>query len=164
MMLSDIKNFSESLDRIAGEIDVETRGELVALGLKIAEKVGEPYTYGLPGSDPNVEQLPNGSLRITLIDPIKSGSEVIEFLRMRMPTLGDSKSLKAKESDDETVGEATSALIEKIRLVCVIDGSNRPLSPTEAEKLSEEDGIALGGALRFLRTRFRRTGKTYKTS
>lgn len=146
----------------AREIDHETKGELMSLGLLIAEKGGARYTYGLPGSDPNVEQLPDGRLRLSLIQPIVSGTESIDTLVMRVPTLGDAKKIKVSEgsgNDEVMVGLAT-----KVQLTCRVEATGRSLTASEIDGLIEEDALTLNGAFAFLQGRFRRTGKTFKTS
>ncbi len=138
----------------AKDIDTATRGELAALNRTIGEKCGQPYEYGLPGSDPNVEQQPDGGIVVTLIYPISSGSESIEQLRLRPLTIGDRKNLPADEF------QATCARLQRSATVA---GSGRPLSPSEVEKIHDEDYLGLVGALNFLQTRFRQTGQSYKT-
>lgn len=163
-MREQIKALREELQK-SGELDHEIRGELIELGTAIIEKAGAPYTYGLPGSDPNVEQMPDGRLCITLIQPIVSGSEVIDALVMRVPTLGDAKQIKAREAgENATLDEVASGIAKKIELTCISREHGRKLTPSQIEQLTEEDASTIGGAFSFLRSRFRRTGKTFKTS
>lgn len=122
--------------------------------------LGRPYTYGEPGSDPNVEQLPDGRLRITLIQPLKSGSEVIESFLMRPATVGDQLDAEKVKA---TAGDAQAGL-EKLASVLVIEGTNRTPAKAELRHLIEEDATCLLEALGFLGGRFRRTRRAFRTS
>lgn len=155
MLLEAIRNFRAALDEAPKTIDAATRGEVLAAAQAAFEKAGQPYEYGIPGSDNNVEQRPDGSLVVTLIYPIVSGAETIGALRLRVPTLGDRKNLPADEFE---------RTVERIKRIAVIDETGRPLAQTEIDKVAEEDYLGLVGALGFLQTRFQRTGKTFKTS
>ena len=154
-MLAEIHRFKQALAGMTVEQGSELRGELVALGVELTEKLGEPYTYGLPGSDPNVEQMPDGSIVVALIHPIQSGSENITLLKLRMPTVGDRKGLPS--------GHMEGAL-ELIRRTATVHPSGRPFAPSELDKMGEEDFTGVAGALDFLRHRFRRTGKVFRTT
>jgi hypothetical protein len=155
MLLEAIRNFRAALDEAPQNLDTQTRGEVLAAAQAAFEKAGQPYEYGIPGSDPNVEQRPDGALVLTLIYPIQSGTETIEAIRLRVPTLGDRKALPADEFEKT---------VERIKRIAVIDKTGRPLAPSEMDKVTEEDYLGLVGALGFLQVRFRQTGKTYKTS
>lgn len=156
MAIADqIKEFRQVLADMSVEQGTELRGEILALGVELAEKLGEPYTYGLPGSDPNVEQLADGSIVVSLIHPIQSGSEAITGMKLRMPTIGDRKGLPS--------GQLEGAF-ELIRRTATIHPSGRAFAPSELDKMGDEDFTGVAGALDFLRHRFRRTGKVFKTT
>jgi hypothetical protein len=153
-MQDAITTFRSALDA-APAPDLQTRNQLLELGLEIVKKTGEPYVYGLPGSDPNIEQLSDGQIVVTLIYPIRSGAENIESIRIRLPTIGDRKDLPE---------DGERRVLEKLRRTGVVHTTNRQLTMPELEKLAEEDFLGLTGALAFFQERFRRTGRTFKTS
>lgn len=139
------------------------RGELVgafaSLGLTLNTFLGRPYEYGVPGSDPNVEQLGDGRLRITLIQPVLSGTERIEALIMRPSTVGDQ--LQAQDTE-KTSGSSVAALAKLSSVLTTEAG--RAVARAELKELIEEDSSTLLGAITFLAERFRRTRKVFRTS
>lgn len=121
---------------------------------------GRLYAYGEPGSDPNVEQMHDGRLRITLLQPLMSGQERIETLIMRPPTVQDI--LTAGEVQVKT-SDSNKAQLAKMAAVVATE-SGRRLAATELHGLLEEESDMLVGALSFLAGRFRRTRKVFKTA
>lgn len=128
--------------------------------LALAAFAGDEYEYGIPGSDPNVEQLPDGRLRITLLQPLVSGQETIEVVIMSPSTVADAMAaqdvLKSAGSND------VRALLAKFAKQTRTE-SGRLLTRTELEGLLEEEAMTLKGASDFLVERFRRTRRSFRT-
>lgn len=138
----------------------ELAGDIEGLSVTARSFLGRPYEYGVPGSDPNVEQLGSGLLHITLLQPLMSGAEKIEALVMRPPTVGDilaAGEVQAKTSD------SNKAQLAKMASVLTTE-AGRKLVASELHGLLEEESDMLVGALSFLAGRFRRTRRVFKTA
>lgn len=129
--------------------------------LELEAFAGEEYEYGIPGSDPNVEQLPDGRLRITLLQPLVSGQETIEVVIMSPSTVADAMAaqdvLKSAGSND------VRALLAKFAKQVKAEKTSRALTRSELEGLLEEEAMMLKGASDFLVERFRRTRRSFRT-
>lgn len=136
----------------------ELAGPLEAVLVSARTFLGKPYEYGVPGSDPNVEQLSDGRLRISLIQPITSGSEKIEVVIMRPSTVGD----QLQAQDTAKVSGDSEGALAKLSAVLTTE-AGRKLARAEMRELIEEDSTVLLEALSFLAGRFRRTRRVFKT-
>ncbi len=139
------------------------RAELAPLihdtSLALAAFAGAEYEYGIPGSDPNVEQLPDGRLRITLLQPLVSGQEKLEVVMMSPSTVAD---ILATQDVLNSTKHEGRALLTKLAKQTQTE-SGRPLARNELEGLLEEEVVTLKGASDFLVERFRRTRRVFRT-
>jgi hypothetical protein len=130
------------------------------LGLALRAFTGKPFSYGVPGSDPNVEQLPDGRLRVSLLQPLVSGQERIEAVYMSPGTLGN---FLAAADIKTQGGSDTRVILEKLTKQ-VRTEQGRLLTRTELGDLLEEEAAMLIGASDFLSERFRTTRRVFRTS
>lgn len=164
MSTSNIRTAAQTLlelirrDATPAEL-AELSGPLHELGMAVVAFAGVPYEYGIPGSDPNVEQLPDGRLRVTLLQPLVSGSERIEVLMMSPGTVGDQL---VKSEVLKSTGNETRASVHKVAKQLRTEGG-RPITVTEMDGLLEEEAVTLFAASDFLGGRFRRTRRVFRT-